>query len=361
MKKPVKRWKDKRVLLNISNKRWRHRLKSKRANKARHSHAMTNNTSQQSAVIGHSRYKITLTAPQNFSFISNTQESVRFIDRLNSCLEKRISVYVDLKQVTTLTYDAILALLSIMFQIKRRGIAFNGNFPRDAVCSKLLRNSGFLDNLYNDKVRFPFDLTQKHLIRKFGNEALPEEASRIVDNSHLNIWKTSGRCPGVYRIILELMQNTHAHANLSQPGGVNWWFGVNYDELRNVECFSFIDYGVGVFTSLENKTSESKFYKALEKMKTVLGLSNNADALRHIMNGDLHRTSTGKSYRGKGLPGIRDALMRDQISKLVVVTNNVVAEVGANRYDLLPNSFRGTFIYWELSNQCKYHYADNNS
>lgn len=349
------------MLLNISNKRWRNRLKSERAKKARRSRSASDNKQMQPSLTVHPRYQRILRAPEVFSFIDNTVESVRFVERLNQCLEKRTSVYVDLNPVTTLTYDAILALLSIMYQIKRKGIAFNGNFPNDARCAKLLRSSGFLENLFEENVRFSFDSNQKHLIRKYGNEALPVEASTIVENCHKNIWGVPGRCKGVFRIILELMQNTHAHANLSRPGAEKWWFGVNYDAARNVECFSFIDYGVGVFTSLENKMPGTKFYKALEKMKTLLGISNNAEALKHIMNGDLHRTSTGKSYRGKGLPGIKDALTREQISRLVVVTNDVIAEVADNRYELQSNSFSGTFIYWELSDKCKYHYADNNS
>ena len=361
MKKPAKNWKTKRVLLNISNSRWRRRLKSERKKKAQRSRPVLNTVMTREEAINRARYQRVLRAPETFSFIKNTEESVRFVERLNQCIDNRTSVYVDLNPVITLTYDAILALLSIMFQIKRKGIAFNGNFPRDATCAQLLRNSGFFENLFVEKTRFSFDSNQKYIIRKFGNEARPLEASEIVNNCHKNIWGVPGRCKGVFRIILELMQNTHAHADLTQPGAERWWFGVNYDAKRNVECFSFIDYGVGVFTSLENKTPGTKFYKALEKMKSILGLTNNAEALKHIMNGDLHKTSTGKSYRGKGLPGIKDALSREQISRLVLVTNDVIAEVGDNHYRLQSNSFSGTFIYWELSEQCKYHYADTSS
>lgn len=359
MKKTDYSGKRKRVLLNISNKRWLNRLKSERARRARRSRPQPSLHIQ--AYPSLNSFQRVLRAPAVFSFTENSSDSILFVDKLNQCIEKRTTVYVDLSHVKELTYDSILVLLSIMYQFKKKRIAFNGNFPIDPGCSQKLRLSGFFENLYEERVPFHFNASQEHLIRKFGKMAEPEEASRIVSNCHKNIWGVPGRCKGVFRIILELMQNTHAHANLSQPGAENWWFGVNYDATRNVECFSFIDYGVGVFTSLENKLPGTKFYKALEKMKRIFGISNNATALQHIMAGDLHRTSTGQSYRGKGLPGIKDALNREQISRLVVITNDVRAEVNNDNYELLPRSFSGSFIYWELSEKCKYHYADNNS
>lgn len=76
---------------------------------------------------------------------------------------------------------------------------------------------------------------------------------------------------------------------------------------------------------------------------------NNAKILNLILEGELHRTSTGHYYRGKGLPGIKTALERNQIDNLYIITNDAYGNVCKNKFVTLQHSFNGTFIYWELT------------
>ena len=71
--------------------------------------------------------------------------------------------------------------------------------------------------------------------------------------------------------------------------------------------------------------------------------------MERILDGDLHKTATGQSYRGKGLPGIKTALIRNQISNLYIITNDAYANVCNNEYQKLSHAFDGTFVYWELT------------
>ena len=70
-----------------------------------------------------------------------------FIDELKYCLENRIPVFVDIKEVEELELNAITVLLAVMVQFKSRGIKFNGNMPTRTQVGKLLRESKFFEHL----------------------------------------------------------------------------------------------------------------------------------------------------------------------------------------------------------------------
>ena len=106
---------------------------------------------------------------------------------------------------------------------------------------------------------------------------------------------------------------------------------------------------VGVFKSLMNKKAGNKFFGALDTIRQKLLEPNNAKILNLILEGELHRTSTGHYYRGKGLPGIKTALERNQIDNLYIITNDAYGNVCKNKFVTLQHSFNGTFIYWELT------------
>jgi predicted transcriptional regulator len=49
------------------------------------------------------------------------------------------------------------------------------------------------------------------------------------------------------------------------------------------------------------------------------------------------------------LPSIYTNLTRNEIDSLVIITNNVYADVKNNDYRLLKNEFFGTFVKWEMN------------
>jgi hypothetical protein len=56
-----------------------------------------------------------------------------------------------------------------------------------------------------------------------------------------------------------------------------------------------------------------------------------------IFEGELHRTATGKSYRGKGLPGVYEALQKNKISNLAMITNDTFYNSNGEQYRVLHN------------------------
>jgi hypothetical protein len=139
------------------------------------------------------------------------------------------------------------------------------------------------------------------------------------------------------------------HAYIGGTGEKHWWLSVNPIKEEKRVCFSFVDYGVGVFTNLQSKNADSKFYMWAEKLSKLVSFKNNTDLLKLILKGVLHQTVTKKHYRGKGLPGIAEAMRRNQLSNLHIVTNDVYGNVSKDEYKTMNDSFSGTFVYWEVS------------
>jgi len=353
MRKPRK-YKSLQNMKNLERRRWKRSLRSKRKHSGPSFIASSPILPIPARPVKYSR---TVLAPEHFCIKENPERVIAFINKLNEHLTRRKSCYIDLSAVKQLSPDAVVVLLSILSQFKRRRVLFNGNFPNDQEVKRQLIGLGFLENLYDAPGIIRYDTSTRDVIRKHGKVPLGKLAKDLILQSTKNIWKEPKRCQGVYRILMELMQNTHSHAKIGQEGVENWWISKNYDESNNTESFSFVDYGVGVFNSLEHKRPGTKFFGALDRIRRSITEPSNNKVLQLILEGELHRTSTGHYYRGKGLPGIKTAMERNQISNLYIITNDVYANVAAKIFVPLHNSFSGTFIYWELNDKnvcCKY-------
>ena len=145
------------------------------------------------------------------------------------------------------------------------------------------------------------------------------------------------------------MHNTNNHAVPTKKGVKHWWLCVNHDKINNKVSFIFVDYGIGIFESLKYKPYDSKWHGVLEKIVALFKYGGNAYILKKLLDGVIHMTVTGQHFRGKGLPGIKQVMERNQISNLHLISNNVYADVSKNIYKKLTNSFSGTLAYWELN------------
>src|SRR5207249_4368117 len=104
-------------------------------------------------------------------------------------------------------------------------------------------------------------------------------------------------------------------------------------------AFTFIDQGIGIFRSQGlffriRLASKVLFQERTHVLRELL--------LRHIPS------SSGVPYRGYGLPGIYEACIARRIRNLVIVSNDVYANVEKEDFRPLKNSFDGTILYWEV-------------
>lgn len=295
---------------------------------------------------------VTVIAPEVFSFIKNTNEVIELIEQLKKLYDSNQKVYVVLEQVKETDYSAIVVLLSIMVKFKTKNISFDGSVPTEKEPRDMLEKSGFFKNLYKmfkDDDSYDISTIGPNGIHTHAAKNVDSElSSQIITSATNYIWGEPRRCQGVQRVLIELMQNTNNHAEIGKLGEKHWWLSVNQDKNSKKVSFSFVDFGVGIFTNLANKPLESKFYGWFEKLYSKFQYGNNANLLQLILDGELHRTVTGEHYRGKGLPGIAEVMRRKQISNLHIITNDVFCCASDDIYRPLSNSFSGTFIYWEL-------------
>lgn len=292
-----------------------------------------------------------LVAPQNFSFIDDPENTIKFLIKLENLYLKRKSVYVDLSNLKYLDHSAVTVLVSVMFSFKSRNIAFNGNFPSNEVLARKLINSGFFKYLskpIGNKLEYAIG-KENQIFARANKEVNSELGLVVMAEASSTIWGTNRTCKGLQRTLLELMQNTNNHAEIGEKGAKHWWLSVNHNKEQKRVSFYFVDYGVGIFESLKSKPPKNKWFGWLDKIRTKLIHGGDDEIIKLLLNGEMHMTVTGQHFRGKGLPGIKEVQDRNQISSLKIISNDVFADVDKANYYKLSNNFSGTFVTWELN------------
>lgn len=322
--------------------------KKKRKNKKFKGQGKSKEEKEEERIIGN---YTKLTAPKHFSFIEKPEETIEFINKLERLYLNRKSVFVNLKALTFLDYSAVTILVSVMFSFKSRNIQFNGNFPKNPELSKLLINSDFfkyLNKPIGQKIEYALG-KENQIFTRANKEVNSELGYVVMIEATTTIWGQKRTCKGLQRTLLELMQNTNNHADINKKGEKHWWLSVNHDKPNKRVSFIFVDYGVGIFESLKHKPNDNKWFGWFEKIKNRLVFGGNAEIFKLLLEGQMHLTVTGQHFRGKGLPGIREVLYRNQISDLKIISNNVFADVSSNKYEKLNHEFSGTFVSWVLN------------
>jgi hypothetical protein len=351
----VKNRNKQKVVKRLADKSWRRNLKFKEKKRKKRIFFLSVNSIHKTEINKKVEFKRQLSqykhikAPVYFSLAHNTEETLKFIEKIETCFKNRQRVFVDLSKVEKLANGAIVVLLSILVNFKTHGIDFNGNFPDNNEARHALNNSGFFKYIYkniNQSESYSFENEICTHANKKVDSLLSEE---IIQKASKHIWGEERRCTGLQRVFLELMQNTNNHASLEKQGDKHWWATISPSQTEKKVSFAFIDYGIGIFESLSNKPAENKFYDAINKLKNVFDFTTNAELLKLLLNGDVHKTVTGKYYRGKGLPGIFNACQTNKISNLIIISNDAIADYSQGIYRKLNGKFSGTFVYWELN------------
>ncbi len=341
-----------RININIANKRFRRRIASRKKKRRRQSEQHGKSKNEKIQLLRRRKFKsfTEIKAPHNFSLVEQPEETIKFIKKVKKHYDNNKKVFVCFKDVGHIGYDALVLLLSILIRFKAKGLKFNGDFPLNEEAKGILLASGFFDYLYKTiKEEDRYALIKKGTIATHAYKKVdPELTSELISDATKTIWKEKRRCQGVQRSLIELMHNTNNHAALTE-GEKHWFLSVQHREKEGVVSFSFVDFGVGIFESLNKKGKDSKWYDWQNVLGKLFTFDNNKELLKLILNGSLHKTVTGKVYRGKGLPGIYEAFKRNHFKKLHIISNDVFADIENNRFLSLKNSFSGTFVYWELN------------
>lgn len=294
-------------------------------------------------------------APRVLSLLDNTEETVRFLQRINSSWEKRKPVFVVLKEVEQIDHSATTVLLSLIHRFQVANIKFNGDFPKNQGANKILHESQFFERLESDHP------SSRDYTMKRDNQIIGEAGTQTIDsNTALEIREDVSqtitgtpnyRFPALNPIFIELMQNTHEHAGEAE-GTVHWWLSINHDKDNHSVTFHFIDFGRGIIDSVLNKDNH-RITKVFKTYAWTLFKSNEfPEIIIRLLNNE-HKEQKDDYYRGKGIPSLKKALDNDKTKCLSIITNKAVVNVAQNTTSVLQTDFTGTYITWVLNNECE--------
>ncbi len=273
----------------------------------------------------------------NFSFVNNTEKMLKYFGEAKEHFNKKQNVNFDLSKITRVTPDAVALYIALMTDDKFvEKKAISGNMPEDTKLVQIFLNAGFY-NYVNSAIPKGIDKDITYNL-KTSQKADPKIAKDIAER----IVKDK-KYKSFYKILIELMSNTHNHADPNEEGRYHWCFHGYHNKEKNVWQCTFIDVGVGIFESTPVKEYKSKNIFSKEK---------NDSLLKKVLSGDIKKkpfTRIDKKNRGKGLPFIYKAIKSEEIySTFIIISNDVSADINKESDEKLNKNFSGTFYYWEI-------------
>lgn len=276
-----------------------------------------------------------LRAPRDFVLFKNPEKVIDFFKGLERVHRKGHDAYLELENVAEITADTILLMVSRTVDLRfNHGRSVGGRKPTAAGARAVFEESG----LFGDKV---FDLakirnTKGSIARHKDFVVSPETAAYLISRV-VDYFSSREDSAAAYETLIELMQNTNMHAGGSVVENELWWSSVYC--LPDKTLFNFLDNGRGICHTATKRLSST--------ILRTLGIKDNADLLKDILD-DKVASRTGKFYHGRGLPLIRKRTEKGLLKNVVVITNNVYANVSTGEFRILNTDLQGTFFHWEI-------------
>jgi hypothetical protein len=283
-------------------------------------------------------------APENFSFVNNTDEMLAFFQKGKRIAQKGMAVLFDLRSISNLSPDAIAIYASILNDKNYcPGARISGNMPKNTSLKHLFMASGFYDHV---KSKAKPETRENHfMLHKISESKVePSIAKKATDFAAQKTFKTDIKFRALYEILIELMANTNNHATPLEcisNKKYDWWLYVFYDSKTNITSYTFLDFGVGIFKSQPFMNYMNLILIKFGKEKSSSEMAND------LLNGKIS-SRTGKDERGRGFKCITDNVAKNEFKKFILISNSVFIDVKARKSYPLENSFNGTFAYWEI-------------
>lgn len=214
---------------------------------------------------------------------------------------------------------------------------FEGNVPENSGAKRLLEELSFFQSVRAG--HYDAKNVRATIAEFYGLKPSPRLVKQMIDFVTTGLKERSMRSPGSTRTLIEAMSNTRQHASAGRRTRRKLWTAIaSFDRLTGVGSFCVVDLGVGVLRSLK--------LRGIRRLFEEKGLGA-AELLRAVMRGKVE-SSTGKSFRGKGLPSMLKCCELDGIRNLKIVTGSVYLDLKSDESISLGTPLRGTMIAWEL-------------
>lgn len=285
-----------------------------------------------------------ITAPSNFSIVDNLFEISDFFNkviRFTNSKHQDVTIKFDLSKIVNIGADAIIYLLAVMQDLQKLGYAhhkFIGNLPKDENARSFFIETGFLN--YMGARISPNSLNQQCIQvidnNVYDQKSIQEVCDFVIDKSQRNKKDTKF----LYVLINEMMSNTCEHAYTKESMKLNKWY-LFAQKDNDVFKFTFVDIGLGI-----PKTVRTRFLERTFKSESHI--------IESALNGEF-RTKTGKEFRGKGLPKIKECVSEQNLKNFTIISNKGCCRIvnnGAQSFidnNELKMPIIGTVYYWEMA------------
>lgn len=282
-----------------------------------------------------------LPAPKDLSFLEQTDKMLDYLNDAREYLKHHQPVTFDISQVESMTPDSIPILIShITNPNYNYRTPVYGNAPLNPDLKRLFKESGFYDHVRTKRKNRGQASDLMHKESNF--KVKPEIAGRATRLAVKDGIYCEDEIEALYNIFIELMSNTHHHANVLRFGLSKWWLYVCPNKITNTTSICFLDLGVGIFNSIIIR----EYFRRIGKK---LRLINNIDFIDDLISGKIgSRVEADNEIRGKGIPQISENAQLPFFQKFCFITNNVKVDMKSGQKVKLKNNFHGTFYYIEL-------------
>ncbi len=252
-------------------------------------------------------------APAIFDLEQSTEDMLAFFNTVRDAIRNGTPVNIEMANVTSISVSALLYLVAIMQDAKYRGdiMDVHGNMPNHKGSHDIMEASGFFNYVKRRKKKPLFVRSSSIMQITSGMEHKSQLVSDLCAfiRESLNMNKKDTRY--IFKIITELMQNTIDHAYPNHTGKDRMWY-MSAQFLDEEVEIAFLDTGLGIPKTVKKKMGE--------KIGGYIGLTEDEDYMMSALDGTEIRTSTGKRYRGKGLPKIYQLYKEGKVSKLAIMS-----------------------------------------
>lgn len=326
---------------NYNRKKFEHEIKRRRIRKQNRGNIVP----KEKKIEEKTKYFDIKYTPICFDLLQNTEECISFFNELNDSLIHSTVVKVNMRAILQIDISAIIFYISMLKNLRHRKLTYSlsGLLPTDENVLTYLRKTGFL-KYFKSSVK-SINSSDENIMIKEGNIVLGAIAGQVCSFIQEKLNKSQQDTKLLYKMIIELMDNTKSHAYKNSQYVNNWYL---YAEIQNNGNNNFVrvcffDNGAGIPTTV-NKTKREKFEYWISNS---IGLDINAatSILEAAFNGAF-KTETLQQNRGKGLPLIKSLVEMEEIKNLKVISNR--AYYSLDKKEDINDSLQGTLYYWEV-------------
>lgn len=284
---------------------------------------------------------VNLEAPNNFSFIDNTDDVVKYFNLIKENVDSNQPVCIDISKITNLSTDIIILQIAILKDKKSMRVGISGNAPEDPNLRKIFIESG-LYNFVKSRGKKRVADNNKLWKHSTNNQVKGEIAGEAVAICK-SLFEQNGinyDTDNMYNLLVEAMSNTINHAD-KEKANINWWLYYFIDENEKTIKYSFIDLGIGIFKSAS--------FNSYRRFANIF-VPGNSLLVKPFLEGKIISSrENDNEISGKGVRQIINCAKNPEFIKFSIITNDQIINVKEKTSQSLSYNFDGTFIHFEVS------------